>query len=54
MSDTVGAGQLSQQYNVATTIAEGSISIPDQPIGMTDIQWTAEFLSAGWSLWRRH
>jgi uncharacterized protein (TIGR02099 family) len=43
VSDTEGAGQLRQQYNVATTITEGSISIPDRPISMTDIHGQINF-----------
>jgi uncharacterized protein (TIGR02099 family) len=35
--------QYTGQYNVATTISEGSISIPNQPISMTDIQGQLNF-----------
>ncbi|MDG1818592.1 MAG: AsmA-like C-terminal region-containing protein [Porticoccaceae bacterium] len=34
---------LDGQYNVATTISEGSISIPNRPISMTDIQGQLNF-----------
>jgi uncharacterized protein (TIGR02099 family) len=37
------AEKLRGRYNVSTTIAEGTISIPDRPISMTDIQGQLNF-----------
>jgi uncharacterized protein (TIGR02099 family) len=42
-TNEVKAEQLRGQYNVSTTIAEGTISIPDRPISMTDIQGQLNF-----------
>jgi uncharacterized protein (TIGR02099 family) len=42
-ADKANTSQLRGQYNVSTTIDEGSISIPDRPISMTDIQGQLNF-----------